>query len=122
MFQAMLREVVEGTDGAIAGLLMGFDGITVDSYTRDEGSLGSDGLEALGSEYSQILGQIRQAAVALELGEAREVAVSAENMTTVIRLLNDSYFIALALAPSGNLGKGRYLLRVNALRLVESLG
>ena len=122
MFQAMLREVVEGTDGAIAGLLMGFDGITVDSYTRDEGSLGIDGLEALGSEYSQILGQIKQAVVALELGEAREVAVSAENMTTVIRLLNESYFIALAMAPNGNLGKGRYLLRVNAHKLVESLG
>jgi len=122
MFQAMLREVVEGTDGAIAGLLMGFDGITVDSYTRDEGSLGADGLEALGSEYSQILGQIKQAVVALELGDAREVAVSAENMTTVIRLLNESYFIALALAPNGNLGKGRYLLRVNAHKLVESLG
>lgn len=121
MFQAMLREVVEGTEGAIAGLLMGFDGITVDSYTRDEGSLGIEGLEALGSEYSQILGQIKQAVVALELGEAREVAVSAENMTTVIRLLNESYFIALAMAPSGNLGKGRYLLRVNAHKLVESL-
>jgi predicted regulator of Ras-like GTPase activity (Roadblock/LC7/MglB family) len=121
MFQAMLREVVDGTDGAIAGLLMGFDGITVDSYTRDEGSLGAEGLEALGSEYSQILGQIKQAVVALELGEAREVAVSAENMTTVIRLLNESYFIALALSPTGNLGKGRYLLRVNAHKLVESL-
>jgi predicted regulator of Ras-like GTPase activity (Roadblock/LC7/MglB family) len=121
MFQAMLREVVEGTDGAIAGLLMGFDGITVDSYTRDEGTLGVEGLEALGSEYSQILGQIKQAVVALELGEAREVAVSAENMTTVIRLLNESYFIALAMAPTGNLGKGRYLLRVNAHKLVESL-
>jgi predicted regulator of Ras-like GTPase activity (Roadblock/LC7/MglB family) len=122
MFQAMLREVVDGTDGAIAGLLMGFDGITVDSYTRDEGSLSGDGLEALGSEYSQILGQIKQAVVALELGEAREVAVSAENMTTVIRLLNESYFIALAMAPTGNVGKGRYLLRVNAHKLVESLG
>lgn len=121
MFQETLREVVEGTDGAIAGLLMGFDGITVDSYTRDQGALGSDGLEALGSEYSQILGQIKQAVLALELGEAREVAVSAENMTTVIRLLNESYFIALAMSPTGNVGKGRYLLRVNAHKLVESL-
>jgi hypothetical protein len=42
-------------------------------------------------------------------------------MTTVIRLLNESYFIALALSPTGNLGKGRYLLRVNAHKLAESL-
>lgn len=118
MFQAVLREVVEGTDGAIAGLLMGFDGITVDSYTREGGQLD---MEALGGEYSQILYQIKQAVLALELGEAREVAIAAENMTTVIRLLNESYFIALAMTPQGNLGKGRYLLRLSAPKLVESL-
>lgn len=118
MFQDMLREVVEGTEGAIAGLLMGFDGITVDSYSRDGGQLN---VETLGSEYSVILGQIKQAAEALELGSAHEVSVQAENMTTVIRLLNNEYFVALAVAPNGNFGKGRYLLRVQAPKLLENL-
>src|SRR5262245_54730360 len=118
MFKEVLRELVERTDGAIASLLMGFDGITVDSYTRDPGALN---VETVGSEYSVVLGQIKQAATMLDLGSTQEVAVRAENMTTVIRLLNDEYFVAVALSPSGSLGKARYLLRVEASKLLERL-
>ncbi|HMI91501.1 MAG TPA: hypothetical protein VK509_09075 [Polyangiales bacterium] len=118
MFQDVLRGMVERTEGAIASLLMGFDGITVDSYNTAAESLN---VESVGSEYSVVLGQIKQAAAMLELGSAREVAVSAENMTTVIRLLNDEYFVAMALRPSGNVGKARYLLRVQAPELLERL-
>ena len=118
MFQDVLRGLVERTDGAIASLLMGFDGITVDSYSRDPSALN---VETVGSEYSVVLGQIKQAASMLDLGSAQEVAVQAENMTTVIRLLNDEYFVAMALSPSGSLGKARYLLRVEASKLLERL-
>ena len=118
MFKDVLRELVERTDGAIASLLMGFDGITVDSYSRDPNALN---VETVGSEYSVVLGQIKQAATMLDLGATQEVAVQAENMITVIRLLNDEYFVAMALRPSGNVGKARYLLRVQASELLERL-
>jgi predicted regulator of Ras-like GTPase activity (Roadblock/LC7/MglB family) len=118
MFQEVLRELVEHTDGAIASLLMGFDGITVDSYSREPAALN---VESVGSEYSVVLGQIKQAAAMLDLGAAEEVAVRAENMTTVIRLLNDEYFVAMALEPAGNFGKARYLLRIHAPQLLEKL-
>jgi predicted regulator of Ras-like GTPase activity (Roadblock/LC7/MglB family) len=117
-FKDILREVVENTDGAVASILMGFDGITVDSYV-DEAS-GID-METVGSEYSQVLAQIKQAAQLLDMGTAREVAVQAENMTTLMRLLNDEYFVALAIAPTGNLGKARFLLRLQASKLLENL-
>jgi predicted regulator of Ras-like GTPase activity (Roadblock/LC7/MglB family) len=118
MFDEILREVVEQTDGAMASVLMGFDGITVDSYM---GNGAGPNVETVGSEYSVVLSQVREAAHMLELGAAEEVAVQAENMTTVIRLLNDEYFIAMTVAPHGNFGKARYLLRLNAPRLIESL-
>jgi predicted regulator of Ras-like GTPase activity (Roadblock/LC7/MglB family) len=118
MFQDVLRGLVERTDGAIASLLMGFDGITVDSYTRATDTLN---MESVGSEYSGVLGQIKQAASMLELGETREVAVRAENLTTVIRLLNEEYFVAMALSPTANLGKARYLMRIEAPVLLEKL-
>ncbi|HEX2678962.1 MAG TPA: hypothetical protein VHM19_20065 [Polyangiales bacterium] len=118
MFKDILREVVENTDGAVASILMGFDGITVDSYASD-GS-GVD-MEVVGSEYSQVLMQIKQAAQLLEMGLAREVAVQAENMTTLMRLLNDEYFVALAMQPNGNVGKARFLLRMQAGKLLENL-
>ena len=118
MFQDELRELVEGADGAVASLLMGFDGITVDSYSRGASALN---VESVGSEYSVVLGQIKQAAAMLDLGTAQEVAVQAQNITTLIRLLNDEYFVVVALQPSGNVGKARYLLRISAPRLLEKL-
>jgi predicted regulator of Ras-like GTPase activity (Roadblock/LC7/MglB family) len=118
MFKTILREVVENADGAVASILMGFDGITVDSYAS-EGS-GLD-METVGSEYSQVLHQIRQAAQMLDMGPASEVAVQAENMTTLMRLLNEEYFVAVAMRPQGNLGKARYLLRTQAPKLLENL-
>jgi predicted regulator of Ras-like GTPase activity (Roadblock/LC7/MglB family) len=78
-------------------------------------------METVGSEYSQVLGQIRQAAQMLDMGTAREVAVQAENMITLMRLLNDEYFVALAIEPTGNIGKGRFLLRMQAGKLLENL-
>jgi predicted regulator of Ras-like GTPase activity (Roadblock/LC7/MglB family) len=118
MFKDLLQQVVENTNGAVAGLLMGFDGITVDSYVASDIGLN---VETIGMEYSVVLNQIKQAAEMLDIGAAREVAVQAENMTTVIRLLNDEYFVALAMQPNGNVGKARYLLRTNAEKILETL-
>jgi len=118
VFKTILRDVVENTDGALASILMGFDGITVDSYA---GSKARVDMETVGSEYSQVLAQVKQAAQMLEFGTTSEVAVQAEHMITVMRLLNDEYFVALALEPRGNVGKGRFLLRVQAGKLLETL-
>jgi len=118
VFKNILRDVVENTDGALASILMGFDGITVDSYASSKARMD---VESVGSEYSQVLMQIKQAAQMLDMGTASEVAVKAENMVTVMRLLNDDYFIALAIAPNGNIGKGRFLLRLQSGKLLETL-
>lgn len=120
MFKDTLRQIVESTDGAIAGLLMGFDGIAVESYTRDEAAAGKD-IAEIGMEFSVIVGSIKRAAETLEAGGAREVAIQAEHMTTLIRVVNDDYFLALTLRPDGNPGKGRFILRTAAPKLVAEL-
>jgi predicted regulator of Ras-like GTPase activity (Roadblock/LC7/MglB family) len=119
MFQEVLREVVDGTEGGVAGLLMGYDGIPVEHYVRDDGAKAS--VEVVGQEYSVILKEIRKAADLLDAGEAREMAVKAERMTTVVRMLNDEYFVAVTLKPEGNLGKARFLLRTRAQKLLDEL-
>ena len=119
MFRDVLREVVESTEGGVAGLLMGYDGIPVEQYVKDDAAVN---VESIGMEYSVILTQIRKAAQMLDAGSAREVSIQAERMTTVIRLLNDDYFVAVTLGPQGNHGKARYLLRTNASKFLESLG
>ena len=118
MFRDVLREVVDGTEGGVAGLLMGFDGIPVEHYVRDNGSTD---VQAVGMEYSVILKEIRNAAEMLEAGTAQEITVRAERMTTLIRLLNDEYFVAVTLRPDANFGKARYLLRVRVPALLDDL-
>jgi predicted regulator of Ras-like GTPase activity (Roadblock/LC7/MglB family) len=123
MFKETLRQLVESTEGAIAGLLMGFDGIAVDSYTRDGAAGARDvkDINEVGMELSVILASIRRAAEALEAGGAKEIAIQAEHLTTLIRVINDDYFVALTLRPDGNPGKGRFVLRTAAPKLMAEL-
>jgi predicted regulator of Ras-like GTPase activity (Roadblock/LC7/MglB family) len=121
MFKELLQQVVEATEGATAGLLMGFDGIPVESYTRDENASGKD-INEIGMEFSVILSAIRRAAVLLEAGHAREVVIQAEHLTTLIRVINDEYFLALTMHPDGNPGKGRFILRTAAPLMIAERG
>ena len=118
MFREILQEVVDNTDGGVAGLLMGFDGIPVDQYVREEAGVD---VESVGMEYSVILKSIRQASEMLDAGSAHEIAIKSERVQTVIRLLNDEYFVAVTLKPSGNLGKARFMLRTRSLKLLADL-
>lgn len=118
MFREVLQEVVDGTDGGMAALVMGYDGIPVDQYVRNGTALD---VATIGMEYSVILKEIRRAAQMLDSGVANEVSIRAERMTTVIRFLNDEYFVAVALAPEGNTGKARFMLRVRAPKILSSL-
>lgn len=110
--------MVEGTDGGIAGLLMGFDGIAVDTYSRDGAELD---ITTMGMELSVVLKDISRAVEQLKAGTAKEVSIQAEHATTVVRLLNEDYFVALALSPDGNFGKGRFLLRLAAPKILSAL-
>lgn len=121
MFKEALRQIVDGTEGAIAGLLMGFDGIAVESYTRDGAPDGTKDINEIGMEFSVILGSIKRASESLEAGGAREVAIQAEHLTTLIRVLNDDYFVAMTMRPDGNPGKGRFVLRTAAPKLMQEL-
>ena len=116
MFRNALEEVVDKVEGGMAALLMGFDGITVEQYSPD----GYD-IETLGMEFSVVLNDARKAALALDAGPTDEVAFRSEKVTTVVRVLNDEYFIALALKPDGNIGKGRFLLRLAAPKVLSEL-
>lgn len=118
MFKDALRDVVERTEGSIAGLLMGFDGIPVEHYLRDGVTLD---VEGIGMEYSVVLPHISAAAEQLDVGSAREISIQAERQTMLIRMVNDEYFVAVTLEPHGNLGKARYLLRMLTPKLLEEL-
>jgi predicted regulator of Ras-like GTPase activity (Roadblock/LC7/MglB family) len=118
MFQETLREIVDKTDGGVAGLIMDSEGIAVDSYSRSDAPFD---ITTVGIEFGVVLGSIKRAADSLEAGKTSEIAIGTEKMITIIRTLNETYFLALALRPDGNLGKGRYLMRTAAPKLIAEL-
>ena len=107
MLREHVQKLVESCEGAVAGLVMGPEDV-VESVS-DGHSLD---IEAIGAEFSFVLGQVRRAADILEIGALEEVTVSSENLTFLIRILNEDYFLGLAVKSDGNLGKGRYLMRM----------
>lgn len=118
MFKEALKAVVDGTDGGLAGLLMDFEGIPLEVYAKDGTPFD---IEAVGAEISVIVKSIQRATEMLEAGSTKEVAFKSDKLVTLVRVLDKNYFLALALAPEGNFGKGRFLLRTSAPRFIEQL-
>jgi len=118
MFKETLQSVVDGTEGGLAGLLMDFEGLPLETYSKDDPLFD---IEAVGAEVSVVVKAIQRASEMLEAGDTREVAFKSAKMVTLIRVLNENYFIALTMVPDGNFGKGRYMLRLAAPKLLEEL-
>lgn len=118
MFQALLKEVVDHTDGGLATLLMDFEGIAVDSYSKPGAAFD---ITTIGAEFSVVIKSIQRATNMLEAGEPSEVTIASEKVTTLIRVLSDTYFVAFAMAPDANIGKARYMLRTKVPALLKEL-
>ena len=114
-FSEILKEVVDGTEGALGALVIGLDGIPVDEY-----SVGSElDIQSMIVEYSALIKEIEKGSQAAQLGSTREVTVIADKAMIMLRRLNDEYFLVLVIKPGGNFGKGRFLLRMSVSKLLK---
>ena len=122
-FEPTLQKMIDGCAGAIGVALMGSDGIAVAELQAPDPDLSVlDGeVGAAGIEFGRILDEVRKAADALSGGRLEEVVIGLARMTLVFRAVDDELFLVVALAPSGNLGKARFLLRRHLLELREQL-
>jgi predicted regulator of Ras-like GTPase activity (Roadblock/LC7/MglB family) len=118
MFRDALQNVVNSVDGGLAGMVMDFEGIPLETYSLGDSEFD---IENVGAEASVLVKAIQRATDMLNAGETKEVSIKSDRVTTLIRVLNESYFVALTLRPEGNLGKARYMLRVLAPQLVQEL-
>ena len=117
MFAETLKKVVDNVDGALAAVIMGLDGIPVDSYIRQN----SVDVTTIGMEFSFILTQVRKAGESLQVGGLEELSVKAQRLMLICRMVSPQYFVAVALSPEGNFGKARYLARMAQPALVAQL-
>jgi predicted regulator of Ras-like GTPase activity (Roadblock/LC7/MglB family) len=114
-FADILREVVNGTEGALGALVVGVDGIPVEEF-----SLNADlDLQSMTVEYSTLLKEIEKGSQSAQLGTTKEVTVVADKAMIMLRRLNDEYFMVLIISPNGNFGKGRFLLRMSVPKLLK---
>ena len=118
MFAETLKKVVDNIDGGIAAVIMGLDGIPVDSYVRQSDRVD---VNTVGMEFSFILTQVRKAGDSLQVGGLEELSVKAQRLLLVCRMISAQYFVAIAMAPEGNFGKCRYLVRLATPSLVAQL-
>jgi predicted regulator of Ras-like GTPase activity (Roadblock/LC7/MglB family) len=116
VFTEHLKKVCDNVEGGVAALIMGLDGIAVESYVREAENVD---INTIGMEFSFILTQIKKAGDILQLGGVQEISIKAEQLLIVIRMINDEYFVAAALRSDGNFGKCRFLLRMATARLAD---
>jgi predicted regulator of Ras-like GTPase activity (Roadblock/LC7/MglB family) len=119
MFRDTIQKTIdrlEGTGGA-AGVLMGFDGIAVDSYVRP----GLADVQTIAAELTHIVAEIRRSVSGAGVGALTEMTVRTDKLAVLIQLVTKDYFLVLGVPPDGNVGKARYLLRLLAPQIRAEL-
>ena len=110
--------MVDNVDGAIAAVVMGLDGIPVETQIKQGDRVD---MNTVAMEFSFILTQVRKAGDSLQVGSLEELSIKAQRLVLVCRMISPQYFVAIAVAPEGNFGKARYLARVSAPTLASHL-
>jgi predicted regulator of Ras-like GTPase activity (Roadblock/LC7/MglB family) len=131
MFRDTIKKLVDRLEGGVGGVLMGFDGITVESYGRDGVDAVAD-IQTIGLEFAHLIAQSRRTAQSLNIGLLRELAFRTDKLTVLVQILNKDYFVACAFLSPGagdgadaggaeKLGRARYLMRITAPRIEAEL-
>ena len=128
-FASVLRTIVDGCGGGVGAALLGSDGIAIEqvdatalpaSFAGDAAAV-SEEVAALGVEFGRILDEARTAADSLGGGVVEEACLSMTRFWVLLRAIGDEAFLVLVLAPDGNLGKARFLMRRHLAELREQL-
>jgi predicted regulator of Ras-like GTPase activity (Roadblock/LC7/MglB family) len=127
MFRESLQRMVDRLSGGVAGILIGFDGISVESYTKEgkEAEEGEEGagldIQVAGMELAHAVAQMRKAVERLDVGGLGELTLKADKLVVLVYVLSDEYFVACAVKPEANFGKARYLMRLLVPQLQAEL-
>jgi predicted regulator of Ras-like GTPase activity (Roadblock/LC7/MglB family) len=116
-FRESIVKLLDSIDGGVACVLMGFDGITVDTYSRpdvDPKADDSPDIQTLSMEFAHLIAQARRTLDSVDAGTLEEFTLRTDKLTLVVRLLTPEYFLACAILPAASLGRARYLMRLTA--------
>lgn len=114
----ILTGIVEGVDGAMAAIIMANDGIPIDEAYVAQTEFD---LQSLAVEYATLIKDIRRTVSILKVGDLEEVSIATGQVSVVIRILDKDLFVVLILAKDGNVGMGRYQLRLKLDSMAQEL-
>jgi predicted regulator of Ras-like GTPase activity (Roadblock/LC7/MglB family) len=109
MFKETLQRMIERTEGATGALIMGTDGIAVEKVLTPEAR--ESNLDVAAAEFTSLVRAAQRTGRDVGLGETTELVVGFADMNVLMRLFNRDYFVVLAVAKDGNVGRGRFELR-----------
>lgn len=113
-----LTTIVESVEGALAAIIMAYDGIPIDEVNIEQSEFDT---QLLSVEYATVLKEIKRAVNVIKMGDLEEVFVSTTRTCVVVRILNDDLFAALIMSRDGNIGKGRYMLKLKSFEVLREL-
>jgi len=122
-FESIVRSIVDEGKGVLAAALMESDGIPIaqaHAPTRAGDPLRGD-LGPAGVEFGRILGEVAKASDAVGAGPMAESIFCLARVTLIFRRVEDDILLVAALAPDGNLGKARYLMRRSLMAIRQEL-
>jgi len=108
IFEDIIREIVVNVKGCWCGVMMGIDGVMVESFYTDKKR---EDVSTMSIEFTNILKDICKSSNQLDAGRVQEITIKTDKMIYLIRMINDEYFIAIVLDPLGNYGKARYIIK-----------
>jgi len=122
-FKEILQEIVEGCGGGMGAALMGMDGLPIEqvgSERESEVPLLED-ISVAGVEFQRVLEETHKASDGIEAGSMEETVLIFARISLVFRPVDEETFLVVAVAPDGNLGKARYLIRKNLYAIRQEL-
>ena len=114
----LLSSIVQNVDGSLAAVIMAYDGIPIDEVTIDQTEFD---MQLLSVEYATVLKEIKRAVDVIKMGDLEEVSISTTRTCIVVRILNEDLFAALIMSRDGNIGKGRYMLKLKSFEMLREL-
>ncbi len=115
-FKTLLKEVVRTIPGSLIAMVIGRDGIIVESYRNVSVDLDQ---EAMGAEYSGVVSEVHKQISILKMDDLKDITVCSELFTVVAHIISHDYYFVIFLNSRANEALARYKTRIYSLKLRE---
>jgi predicted regulator of Ras-like GTPase activity (Roadblock/LC7/MglB family) len=115
-FKAVLEKVVRAVPGSLVAMVIGRDGVIVESCQNMNIGLEPD---VIGAEYSGVVAEVHKQLSVLKMDELKDVTIVLDRFKLVAHVISDDYYFMTFLSVNANEALARYKTRIFSLKLHE---